>query len=59
MEKALEEAWVGPQVWLNKVSGNHQNQRLTGGVNSVIKIDGDSDMVAYIYMLGWGKASLG
>ena len=40
MEKLLEAAWVGWQVRLGRISGNHQ-----GGANSDSQVNGDSDMV--------------
>ena len=39
MEKALETAWVDPQVGWGRASGNHQ-----GGANSVSHVDGVSYM---------------
>lgn len=52
MEKAVEEAWVGPQVGWDKISGNHQY-----GVNCVSQVDENSDMEpSCMYRLGCGRA---
>lgn len=51
MENILEEAWVGAQVGLGRVRGNHQ-----GSVNGVSQVDGDLDMLpTCVQMLGVGR----
>ena len=47
MEKALEIAWVGPQVGWGVVSGNHQ-----GKANGVSQVEEDSDMAPTCQLCG-------
>ena len=51
MEKALETAWVDPQVGWGRASGNHQ-----GGANGVSQVDGDSDIAPPAISVGEGPA---
>lgn len=51
MEKHLEAAWVGLKVWVDKASRNHHGQ-----INSVNKVDGDSDRMPTYWLWGGAQA---